>query len=120
MCYGHKMLSFAGVKLWSKLDPDLKSLDWLSFKKHLKRKLLQKMMIKSLHFFKSPDRMVPFSARSILMCCAFKSLFIVTEAVFCMREKTFGSIQYMFFVLFSSFSLFQFFISSLKIAHVCF
>ena len=41
-CYGHKMLSFAGVKLWSKLDPDLKSLGWLSFKKHFKRKLLQK------------------------------------------------------------------------------
>ena len=40
-CYGHKM-SFAGVKLWSKLDPDLKSLGWLSFKKHFKRKLLQK------------------------------------------------------------------------------
>ena len=41
-CYGHKMLSFAGVKLWSKLDPDSKSLGWLSFKKHFKRKLLQK------------------------------------------------------------------------------
>ena len=41
-CYGHKMLSFAGVKLWSKLDPDLKSLGWLLFKKHFKRKLLQK------------------------------------------------------------------------------
>ena len=27
-CYGHKMLSFAGVKLWSKLDLDLKS--WLA------------------------------------------------------------------------------------------
>ena len=41
-CYGHKMLSFAGVKLWSKLDLDLKSLGWLSFKKHFKRKLLEK------------------------------------------------------------------------------
>ena len=41
-CYGHKMLSFAGVKLWSKLDPDLKSLGRLSFKKYLKRKLLKK------------------------------------------------------------------------------
>ena len=41
-CYGHKMLSFAGVKLWSKLDPDLKSLGWLSFKTHFKRKLLEK------------------------------------------------------------------------------
>ena len=54
-CYGHKMLSFTGVELWSKLHPDsksllslkkvLKSLNyilWLSFKKHLKRKLLEK------------------------------------------------------------------------------
>ena len=41
-CYGHKMLSFAGVKFWSKLDPNLKSLGWLSFKKYFKRKLLQK------------------------------------------------------------------------------
>ena len=40
--YGHKMLSFAGAKLWSELHPDLKSLDWLSFKKHLKRRLLEK------------------------------------------------------------------------------
>ena len=30
--YRHKMLSFAGVKLWSKLDLDLKSLGLLSFK----------------------------------------------------------------------------------------
>ena len=41
-CYDHKMLSSARIKLWSKLDPDLKSLGWLSFKKHFKRKLLQK------------------------------------------------------------------------------
>ena len=41
-CYGHKTLSFAGVKPRSKLDPDLISLGWLSFKKHFKRKLLQK------------------------------------------------------------------------------
>ena len=41
-CCGHTMFSFAGVKLWSKLDPDLKSLGWLSFKKHFKRKRLQK------------------------------------------------------------------------------
>ena len=41
-CYGHKMLSFGEVKLWSKLDPDLKSLGWMSFKKHFKRKLLEK------------------------------------------------------------------------------
>ena len=41
-CYGHKMLSFAGAKLWSKLDPDLISFGWLSFEKHLKRKLLEK------------------------------------------------------------------------------
>ena len=40
-CYSQKMLSFAGVKLWSKLDPDLKNLGWLSLKKHFK-KLLQK------------------------------------------------------------------------------
>ena len=41
-CYDHKMLSFTGVKLWSKLDPDLKSLGLLPFKKHFKRKLLEK------------------------------------------------------------------------------
>ena len=41
-CYDHKMLPFAGVKLWSKLDPDLKNLGWLPFKKHFKRKLLEK------------------------------------------------------------------------------
>ena len=41
-CYGHKILSFAGVKLWSKLDPCLRSLGWLSFKKHYKRKHLEK------------------------------------------------------------------------------
>ena len=41
-CYGHKMLSFAGVTLLCELDPDLKSLGWLSFKKHLKRKPLEK------------------------------------------------------------------------------
>ena len=41
-CYGHKMLSFAGFKLWSKLDRDLKSLGWLSFKEHFKRKFLEK------------------------------------------------------------------------------
>ena len=41
-CYSHKMLSFAGVKLWSELDPNLKGLGWLSFKKDLKRKLQEK------------------------------------------------------------------------------
>ena len=46
-CYGHKMLSFAGVKLLSKLDPDLKSLGWLSFKKHFKKNLWKSMMIRA-------------------------------------------------------------------------
>ena len=38
-CYSHKMLSFAGVKVWSKIDPDLKNLGWLSFKNISTRKL---------------------------------------------------------------------------------
>ena len=37
-CYDHTMLSFAGVKLWSKLSSDLKSLGWLSFKKTFRKK----------------------------------------------------------------------------------
>ena len=41
-CNGHKMLSFAEIKLWFELNPDLKSLDWPSFKKHLKRKIQEK------------------------------------------------------------------------------
>ena len=48
-CYGHKMLSFAGVKLWSKLDLDLKSLDSLSFKKHFKRKCCKSMVIRACY-----------------------------------------------------------------------
>ena len=36
-CYGHKMLSFAGVKLWLELDHDLKSLGWF-FLNTLKKK----------------------------------------------------------------------------------
>ena len=46
--YGQKMLLFAGDKLCFKLDPDLKSHGWLSFKKHFKRKNFWKsMMIKA-------------------------------------------------------------------------
>ena len=40
--YDQKMLSFAGVRLFSELDPVLKLLGWLSLKKLLKRKILKK------------------------------------------------------------------------------
>ena len=109
------MLSFAEIKLRSELEPHFKSLSWLSFKKHLKRKLLEKYDDRSLHFiFSHLTGSCFLFDRFTLLCCVFKSLHIVTEAVF-----LYARIK--FFVCFCYFlRFFLNFVSSLQIVHVSF
>ena len=92
------MLSFAGAKLWSKLDPDLKSLGWLSFKKHSKKNFGKNVMIRacSLFYLKSPDsdRTLYCQVYSILLLyvVSLNRCSLLLKLSFYMLEKTFGSI----------------------------
>ena len=39
---GKKSLTYRGIELWGKIEPDVKQLSWLSFKKKTKYKAIQK------------------------------------------------------------------------------
>ena len=38
---GKKSLTYRGIELWGKIEPDVKEISWLSFKKKIKQKAIQ-------------------------------------------------------------------------------
>ena len=106
--YDRKMLSSDGVKFWSELDHDLKSLGWLSFKKYFKRKLLDKYGDLSLRFIFSlltGSCLLPIDLYCYEVSSKFKSLFIVTVADF-----LYGCIDFWFYPIYISFVCYIFFV----------
>ena len=74
---GEKSLTYREIELWRKIEPDVKQLSWLSFKKKIKQKAIQNYIL--YHFDLLCSIFANLSLNSVTLCINFLAIIPVKQ-----------------------------------------